>query len=140
MTWYEWYGPDHPPTLEEVEAYIRTDLWSRGRAALEGGFQTAPRLEYSRCSMQKGWNIKYKKGGRALCTMYPMEGYYLAMVVIGQREEEKIPVLLPLLSEPTQALYYRTPCPMGSRWLMMEIREEEALRDLLSLVKLRTEA
>ena len=48
-----------------------------------------------------------------------------------------MPALLPYLGEATQALYRRTPCSMGSRWLMMEIREEEALRDLLTLVKLR---
>lgn len=137
MTWVEWYGPDHPPALEEVGAYIGTGLWARSRAALEEGFQTAPRLEYSRCAMQKGWNVKYKKGSRALCTMYPMEGYFLALVIIGQREEAGMPALLPQLHEATQALYRRTPFLMGGRWMMMEIREEAALQDLLSLVRLR---
>jgi AraC family transcriptional regulator len=28
----------------------------------------------------KGWNVKYRKGGRALCSLYPKQGYFLALV------------------------------------------------------------
>jgi AraC family transcriptional regulator len=87
--------------------------------------------------MQKGWNVKYKKGGRALCTLYPMAGHFLALVVIGQREEQSMPDVLPELKEETQALYHRTPSLMGGRWLMLNIADDAALQDLISLVRLR---
>jgi hypothetical protein len=87
--------------------------------------------------MQKGWNVKYKKGGRPLCTLYPMAGHFLALVVIGQREELNMPDMLPNLNEETQALYRRTPVSMGSRWLMLRVVDEAALHDLMNLVRLR---
>lgn len=137
MEWHEWYGPDHAPVFEEISSFVDLPLWDEARSAIESGFQVAPRLEYSRCSMQKGWNVKYKKGGRALCTLYPMAGYFLALVVIGQREEQSMPHVLPELNEETQAQYHRTPFSMGGRWLMLRVEDEAALQDLVSLVGLR---
>ena len=138
MEWHEWYGPDRPPTFEEIAAFVNSPLWYAARSALENGFQVAPRLEYSRCSMQKGWNVKYKKGGKAMCTLYPMAGHFLALVVIGQKEEANMPSVLPILKEDTQALYRRTPSLMGGRWLMLKVEDAAALKDLISLVRLRT--
>lgn len=138
MEWHEWFGPDHAPAFEEISSFVDLSLWDEARAAIESGFQAAPRLEYSRCSMQKGWNVKYKKGGRALCTLYPMAGHFLALVVIGQREEMGMPHVLPGLNEETQALYHRTPSSMGGRWMMLKVEDEAALRDLVSLVRLRS--
>ncbi len=138
MEWHEWYGQDHAPAFEEISSFVDSALWNEAREALEDGFQVAPRLEYSRCSMQKGWNVKYKKGGRSLCTLYPMAGHFLALVVIGQREEAGMPFVLPKLNEGTQALYHRTPSLMGGRWLMLKVEDEAALADLISLVRLRS--
>ena len=137
MEWHEWYGPDHPPAYAEISAFVGSALWDEARREVETAFQTAPRLEYSSCSMQKGWNVKYKKSGRALCTLYPMAGHFLALVVIGQREDTGMPALLPALSADTRALYGRTPSSLGGRWLMLKVGDEPALRDLLSLVRLR---
>ena len=140
MNWYEWYGPDRAPSLEEVAAFVKSGLWGSARGEIESGFKVTPRLEYSGCAGQKGWNIKYKKGGRSLCTLYPMDGYFISLVVIGRREEECMPQILPSLGEQTQALYGRTPFSLGGRWLMMTVNDESSLQDLLSLVKLRAEA
>ncbi len=137
MQWYEWYGPDHPPAYGEISAFVNSPLWDQARAALESSFQVAPRLEYSGCSGQKGWNVKYKKSGRSLCTLYPMAGHFIALVVLGNREEANMPDVLPKLNVDTKALYQRTPFSLGGRWLMLKVTDEAALHDLISLVKLR---
>ncbi len=116
---------------------MKSPLWEKVRGEMENGFRVAPRLEYSACTGQKGWNIKYKKSSRSLCTLYPMAGHFIALVVIGSREEAYIPAVLPVLSECTQALYNRTPFSLGGRWLMIHVKDEQTLNDLLSLVKLR---
>jgi hypothetical protein len=28
----------------------------------------------------RGWNIKYQKSGKSICTIYPQQGYFLALV------------------------------------------------------------
>ena len=115
MQWYEWYGPDRAPSLEEVAAFVKNGLWAKARGEIEHSFHVTPRMEYSGCTGQKGWNIKYKKAGRSLCTLYPMDGFFISLVVIGRREEEHtMQQVLPSLGEETRALYERTPFPWAA--------------------------
>lgn len=51
-------------------------------------------MDYSTCSFQPGWNVKYKKGGKSLCTLYPMDGYFIALVVVGPKEEEEVKICM----------------------------------------------
>lgn len=65
----------------------RAPLWMELQAYLEKELHAASRVEYSRCGMEPGWNVKFKQGGRSLCTVYMRRGYVTAMVSIGAREE-----------------------------------------------------
>jgi hypothetical protein len=38
--------------------------------------------------------VKYQNSGKSLCTLYPMEGYFIALVVIGAKEEEEVEMAL----------------------------------------------
>ena len=80
-TWSQ-LDPSAAPDLETCEAYVDNPFWGELRTYLERAYDTAPVWEYSRC-VPTGWNIKYRKGGRGLCTLYPMRGYFTALVVIG---------------------------------------------------------
>jgi len=55
------------PTSEIVTAYVNNPLWSDLCRYVEAEYQVKPVFEYSRCSMP-GWNVKYRKAGRSLCT------------------------------------------------------------------------
>ncbi len=125
------------PTAEILSAYIRSPLWESLLAHIEETYGAKPVYAYSGCSMQEGWNVKYKKAGRALATLYPMEGYFIALVVIGERERERAELALPGLSEYTQRLYRDTKPGMGQRWLMIEVTDEGILDDVRRLVEIR---
>ena len=83
MDWNLLYSNVTPPTWEQVTEYIGSPLWAEFNERIQSAYQIKPCMEYSRCSMQAGWNIKYKKGGKSLCTLYPMQGYFIALVVVG---------------------------------------------------------
>ncbi len=128
------------PDSETLSAYVNSPLWDRLNDKLQGGYACAPQYNYSRCSMQRGWNVRYKKAGRSLCTLYPMQGHFLALVVIGQRESAGAELALPLLSQYLQTLYRETQCGMGQKWLMVCVTTEEILNDVLQLVAIRAQA
>jgi hypothetical protein len=70
--------------------------------------------------MQKGWNVKYRKGGRALCTLYPMSGFFLALV--HRRERAGGRGTSDAIHEPLhRELFQRTAAFMGGKWLMLEV-------------------
>lgn len=94
MNWDSLYKQNHQPTLKEVSGYINNKLWEDLNYFLRETYKTDPELSYSQCSMQRGWNVKYRKSGKSLCTLYPMEGYFIALVVIGYKERFEAELML----------------------------------------------
>lgn len=94
MSWNEKYDASHLPTEGDIGEYLREaqPIWNELTAYIEKTYQVKPQIAFSNCSAQPGWNIKYKKSGKALCTLYPMEGYFIALVVIGPKEEEEVKI------------------------------------------------
>lgn len=137
MEWSLLYSDGKPPSFEQVADYINCSLWSEMNHRLQTIYQTEPVIEYSRCSMQRGWNIKYKKSGKSLCTLYPMSGYFIALVVIGDKEMQEAEFLIPLCSSSVQDVFKNTKTGHGQKWLMIEVRDTEIIDDILALISLR---
>jgi len=137
MNWSELYTAENRPAPEEISAFIGNDLWREMNDFLQRTYGVGPQTAYSGCSAQPGWNVKYKKGGKSLCTLYPMEGGFIALVVIGAKEEAEAGLLMPLCSGYTQELFRQTPFSAGGRWLMMNVTGKEVLEDAKNLIKLR---
>lgn len=66
------------------------------------------KIEYSSCSWISGWNIKFKKAGKTLCTVYPQEGYVTVMTVVGRKEKEAVENILPVRCILVQSLIVRS--------------------------------
>jgi len=137
MEWSALYGQEKEPTPEEIRGYINSGLWEDLNAFLQNTYKVSSKTTYSRCSAQRGWNVKYQKSGRSLCTLYPMDGYFIALVVIGERETPEVEGTLSSFSAYAQALYERTPFSAGGRWLMMQVKSPEVLEDVKRLIKIR---
>lgn len=137
MMWNELYGQDNQPTLQNINDFVNSELWNELCLFLEDTYAVLPKLEYSKCSMQKGWNVKYKKSSKSLCTLYPMEGYFIVLIVIGEKEQAESEFIMPTCSEYVQELFSKTPYSLGGRWLMLEIKEKPVLEDVLKLIQIR---
>ncbi len=125
------------PSMAEIGSYVQNPLFEQLCNHVETEYQSKPVLEYSRCSMQHGWNVKYKKAGRTLCTLYPMKGYYIALIVIGERERMETELMLPFCTEYFQQLYRETKTGMGQKWLMIDVTDEAVLEDVKQCIAIR---
>lgn len=140
MEWINIFGVDNQPTFKQISAYISNPLWEQMNEFLKGNYQIQPTYAYSGCSGQPGWNVRYKKAGRSLCTLYPMPGYFIALVVIGNKEQMEAEFLMPTLSEYVQNIY-KSPAPaVGGRWLMISVTDEKILEDVKILIQTRRKA
>ena len=137
MTWMEAYPAHRQPDMEQIGRYIASPCWQPLLAWLEDTFHISPRIEYSRCSMQGGWNVKYKKGSRAICTLYPDKGYFICMVSIGAKEAAEAELVMKGCSPYLQGLYEKTVPFNGGRWLMIEVRDKETLEDVKEMIGVR---
>ena len=137
MDWNMLYSNVTPPTWEQVTEYICSPLWADFNERIQSAYQIKPCMEHSRCSMQAGWNIKYKKSGRSLCTLYPMQGYFIALVVVGSREFTEAEFLMPQCSDDVQTVFKNTKTGNGQKWLMLDVRDREIMDDVFRLINLR---
>lgn len=140
MDWSSRFGPDTRPTEEDISEYIGSGLWQELHSFIQGAYQVLPKYAYSGCSMQKGWNVKYQKSGRSLCTLYPMQGYFIALVVMGERELPKAELLLPICGDYVRSLFMSTRPSMGGRWLMIDVKDSQTLEDVKTLITIRAKS
>ena len=137
MTWNEEFTKISKPASEQIHAHIGSPLWDEFCTFLESTYSVQPCIEYSQCSGAPGWNVKYKTGGRSLCTLYPREGYFTCLVSIGSKESMEAELLLSICTEYVQELYQATKPFNGARWLMIDVKSAEILHDVKQLIGIR---
>lgn len=126
------------PTLEEIGEYVRNPVFMLLCSEIKDTYQCSEKMEYSSCSLEKGWNVKLKKAGRALCTIYPRENYFTVMVVVGKKEKASVENILPECTVELQDIYHQTKEGNGQRWLMIDLENKDDLyHDVLRLIRIR---
>lgn len=137
MEWNSLYPADIAPTMEQIGAYVANPLWDKLCAYIGETYGLKHFIEHSCCSMARGWNVKFRKSGRNLCTLYPAEGSFTCLVIANDRDLPELELLLPTCSVYVQELFGRTPSAMGGRWLMVAVESEEILEDIKDLLRIR---
>lgn len=141
MQWHTLYSKENEPTEEQIRQFTATPCWDTLTSYLQQTYQIQPTLFYSGCRMEagkwQGWNVKYKKSGKALCTLYPKEGYFVALIPISSKEIDEAELLLPHLTPYTQKQFNQTPFGHYGKSLALEVTSDAILQDAKSLIALR---
>ena len=104
------------PTLDEIGDYIKNPVF-----------------------WEKGWNVKFRKSGKSLCTIYPRESYFTVLLVVGPKEKEPFESILPDCTPALQEIYSRTKEGNGQRWLMADLEDKDALyEDIFRFLEIRS--
>ena len=126
------------PSLEEISEYIGCPMFLRFCSELKETYKCSEQIEFSSCSMERGWNIKFKKSGKSLCTIYPRESYFTVMVVVGRKEKAFVEAILEECTPQLREIYHQTKDGNGQRWLMLDLEDCEAMyQDILRLIAIR---
>jgi len=131
----------HEPSMDEITLYIDEKgrkNWLEMIGFIEGNFKTKQQIDYSTCSGKPGWNLKYKKSGKALCTIYPEKDSFTVLLVLGRKEravfEETREDYCPYIND----LYDQCTLFNGTKWLMIEVTSNSILEDVEELIKMKT--
>lgn len=141
MKWNDAYDVNHAPTIEDIKEFLGEGkpLWNKLTEYIEQTYKVTPQIAYSSCSAQPGWNVKYRKSGKAICTLYPMDENFIALVVVGAKEEDEVKVSAEadVFTEYVKQLYDNTVFSAMGKWLMIEVRDELIINDIKNLIKIR---
>ena len=129
----------YAPALNEISAYVQNPVFQQFCSDIKETYNCKEKIEYSSCSMAPGWNIKFKKSGKSLCTIYPHISYFTVLVVVGAKEKEAVNALLPDCGAELQQIYEQTKEGNGQKWLMVNLTDQDSMyRDTLRLIKIRS--
>lgn len=124
------------PTMDQVTNFVQNPLWNQLTDYIMQTYNVKPRFEYSGCNPD-GWNVKFRKAGRSLCTLYPMENYFICLIVISQKEKVDFNEQLESFTPYLQELNNTTKEGMGQKWLMINVKDEDILPDIKQCLALR---
>ena len=126
------------PTLEEIGEYVGNDVFDGFCSEIREKYKCSEKIEYSACSMERGWNVKFKKAGKSLCTIYPRESYFTVLLVVGRKEKEPFEERMQEWTERMQEIYDQTQEGNGQKWLMVDLEDKDALyRDVFRFIEIR---
>lgn len=128
----------HIPTEYEIKKYINNNLYDDFCKYIKNTYNIAPKFEFSKCNWEYGWNIKFKKGSKTLCTIYPRENYFTVLIVIGKKEKENIDNRLYSFSNKIQTIYKETKEGNNQKWLMIDLEDKDKwYEDVKKIIELR---
>ncbi|MDO5844451.1 MAG: DUF3788 domain-containing protein [Methanocorpusculum sp.] len=129
---------EYKPSLKEIDELIDNPLFQNLCEYINTEYKADTKIEYSGDKILLGWNVKFRKAGRALFTLYPKKNYFTVLVVVGRKEKETVETLLPQMSEEIREIYENTIEGMGQRWLLIDLKnEDDVYRDVLSIIRIR---
>lgn len=137
MNWNEQYPEVEQPSYKDIANFVASPLWEDINAFLQENYDVKPELSYSNCGSQPGWNLKYKKAGRALCVLYPMDGFFITLVVIGNKEYDEALEVIAGCTDYVRELFEKTDHSSMGRWLMINTTSEAILEDAKRLIQVR---
>ena len=123
------------PTREEIEAALGASAshWQALLDFIETSFAIPPVFSFG--GKNYGWNLWYKKGGKALTSLYPQKDHFIAQVVLGKEQVEKALALE--LDEKVRRLLRETPQFHDGRWLFIPVSDEADVQDVERLLLLK---
>lgn len=130
----------HEPSMEEIALYIEADarqIWQKMLSFIEMNFKAKPQITYSLCSGKPGWNVKYKKNGKALCTLYPEKDGFIALVVLGQDDRMGFDMTREEYCDYITDLYDKCTLFNGTKWLMIQVTDGSVFDDVQKLIMLK---
>lgn len=134
------FDASHNLAFEELSGYIEEPAlswWIDLNSFLQNKYKAKPKMSYSKCSMQRGWNVKYQKSGKSLCTLYPEKESFIVLIVI---KLDLIPIIEALENEfePVVLDVVRSARPFnGTKWLMIKVESEAVLKNVRELLVLK---
>ena len=101
-------------------------------------YNVNPQFEFSKCSMEYGWNIKFKHRNKNLCTIYPREHYFCVMIVISKKDQNMFEKKLPYFCKEIQEIVKETKEWNGQKWLMIELEDyNQKYEDVKQIIEIK---
>lgn len=104
---------------------------------IEAEFDAKEQIDYSACSMAPGWNLKYKKSSKSICTIYPYKDYFTVLITLNFDALELFNIMADTFCQYIRDLAANTSGMNGAKWLSVNVTDKIIAEDVKKLLKLK---
>ncbi len=125
----------HRPTDSEIIAAVgaQSALWKGVLSFIQDSFRLSG--DFAFYGKNYGWALRFRKGGKALVSLYPGQDSFTAQVVLTEEQVEQASCL-GLGQKAKEIIESAHPYPEG-RWIFIRVDSEPDLLDIQRLLRLK---
>jgi hypothetical protein len=113
--------------------------WTALRRFLVETYDIAPILDSG--GRKYGWNLQHRAGGRPLCEMYPENGSFTALVVLGRAVLEQAVARIDTFGPTVRQALVTTPVYHDGCWLYIRVADpltcQQDVEDIQQLILIK---
>lgn len=131
---------NNTPAYDDIMMFMSKQgqtLWKDINLFIQGKYNVSPKMTYSRCTEKPGWNIKYQKSNKSICTLYPEKECFTALVVITLNLVPVINAMALEFDEEILKLISSVKPFNGTLWLMIRADRVEIVSNIKRLLELK---
>lgn len=128
----------HKPTEDEMANFIgepAKGAWIEIRRFIEEHYDIIPETVFG--GAKYGWEIRYRKSGKTLCSLTPEKGGVMVLIVLGKQESEKALSMQKELSFKIYKLIEGTKQLHDGRWLWIRLLTANDANDVKKLLPIK---
>ena len=115
------------------------DAWTSLRCFLMETYDIVP--TFNSGGQRYGWNLQHRIGGRPLCEMYPENGSFTALVILGKAELEQAMQRLETFGPTVQRALMESPRFHDGCWMYIRVADpltcQQDVQDIEQLILIK---
>jgi hypothetical protein len=126
------------PSEEEMTNFIGEPArraWLEIRKFIEDHYDIMPETIFG--GAKYGWEVRYRKSGKTLCSLTPEKGAFTVLIVLGKKESEKALSTRDELSSKIYKLIENTKQLHDGRWLWIRLSTASGTEDVKKLLQMK---
>lgn len=128
----------HKPSDEEIATFIggkAGKAWLELRNFVRDHYEIEPEKMFG--GAKHGWEIRYRRGGRTLCSITPEKGAVRVLIVLGREEAEKALGAKSEFGSKTYEIIEGARQLHDGRWLWLRPTELSDVEDIKRLLQIK---
>jgi hypothetical protein len=129
---------NHKPGKEDIYKAIGNDAkkgWDGIQKFMAKYYEIEPETVFY--GSNYGWNIRYRKSGKTLCSLFPEKGSFTFLIVLGKKEVERAIEMLNEFDKTIQDIILNTEQLHDGRWLWIRVYKNEKMEDMKKLIQIK---
>jgi hypothetical protein len=136
MSYERMTDKDQRPTEAEIQKVIGGSReWNDLTKYLLDNYDFVPELVYY--GKKYGWTVRYRRGGKTLCSLFPEKGAFTVLVVLGKKEASGIHNVISKFSDKVKSVIENTEHLHDGCWLWIRVSSLREVKDIIELLKLK---